>query len=183
MNDDDSATNGATEPTPPNAGDEKAKLDQAEGLAAFAAVGQFLEEDGWHPQRLDDSYVYRVFFAGRNGEVACFAQVRVELKQFLFYAVLPVRVPEHMRGALAEFLTRANYGLRIGNFELDYADGEVRFKSSLDFDGEPLTANLIRNAVYPAVQTLDRYLPGAMAVIYGGKEPAAAVAEVEGQTE
>lgn len=183
MNDDDSTMNGASDPNSHDAAGEQAENDQNAGLAAFATVGQFLEEDGWHPQRLDDSYVYRVFFAGRNGEVACFAQVRVELKQFLFYAVLPVRVPEHLRGALAEFLTRANYGLRIGNFEMDYADGEVRFKSSLDFDGEPLTANLIRNAIYPAVQTLDRYLPGALAVIYGGKEPAAAVAEIEEQTE
>ena len=121
-------------------------------------------------------------FAGQNGEVACFAQVRVDIQQFLFYGMLPVHVPEHMRGAMAEFLTRANYGLRIGNFEMDYMDGEVRFKSSLDFEGEALTANLIRNAIYPAVQTLDRYLPGALAVIYAGKEPAQAIADVEGQT-
>jgi hypothetical protein len=158
------------------------ETDLTQGLSAFAALGHFLEEDGWHPQRIDD-YVYRVYFSGKNGEVACFAQVRVEIQQFLFYGMLPIHVPEHMRGVMAEYLTRANYGLRIGNFEMDYVDGEVRFKSSLDFEGEALTTNLIRNAIYPAVQTLDRYLPGALAVIYGGKAPEAAIAEIEAQSQ
>ena len=63
---------------------------------------------------------------------------------------------------------------------MDFNDGEIRYKSSLDFEDETLTPQLIKLAVYPAVQTLDRYLPGLMAVIYGGKTPAEAVAEIEG---
>jgi hypothetical protein len=31
------------------------------------------------------------------------------------------------------------------------------------------------------VQTMDRYLPGLMNVLYGGVSPAEAVAEIEGQ--
>jgi hypothetical protein len=153
--------------------------EHANGLRAYATLGTFLESDGWHPQALDDNHVYRLYFAGQNGEQACFAQVRVELEQFLFYCVMPVRVPENMRAAIAEYLTRANYGLRIGNFEMDFSDGEVRYKSSLDFEGESLTPNLIRNTIYPAVQTMDRYIPGMLAVIYGGKSPEEAIAEVE----
>jgi hypothetical protein len=83
---------------------------------------------------------------------------------------------------VAEFITRANYGLRIGNFELDFRDGEVRYKSSLDFEGETLTPGLVKFAIYPAVQTMDRYLPGLMGVIYGHKPRAEAIAEVEEAT-
>jgi hypothetical protein len=142
-------------------------------------VGKFLEQDGWHPQKVDDNPVYRVYFAGQNGELACFAQVRVDLEQFLFYAVMPVRAPVERRIAMAEFVTRANYGLRIGNFEMDFDDGEIRYKASLDFESEQLTDNWIRGVIYPAVQTMDRYLPGLLTVIYGGKTPEEAVAEVE----
>ena len=35
------------------------------------------------------------------------------------------------RVAAAEFEPRANFGLDIGNLELDMTDGEVRYKSSL----------------------------------------------------
>jgi hypothetical protein len=153
--------------------------NQQNGLRGFEAVGRFLEEDGWHPQQIAENFVYRVYFAGQNGELACFAQTRVDLEQFLFYVVMPVRTPEEQRLPMAEFITRANYGLRIGNFEMDFDDGEVRYKASLDFEGEALTDNLIRGVIYPAVQTMDRYLPGLLAVIYGGKTPEEAVREVE----
>jgi hypothetical protein len=107
----------------------------------------------------------------------------MDYEQFLFYAIAPVKAPETARPAVAEFITRANYGLRIGNMEMDFADGEVRYKSSLDFEGETLTAGLIKNTIYPAVQTLDRYVPGLMGVIYGAKSPAEAIADVEGAHE
>jgi hypothetical protein len=155
--------------------------DGAAGLAAYKALGEFLEADGWHPQPIADNFVYRSMFVGNNGEVTCFAQVRPDLEQFIFYVVLPVRVPEDMRAAMAEFLTRANYGLRIGNFEMDFADGEVRYKSSVDFEGISLSHVLIRNTMYPAVQTMDRYMPGILSVIYGGRTPEEAIAAVEEQ--
>lgn len=152
----------------------------ANSQEAYVTLGQFLEDDGWHPQKLDENFLYRSMFVGENGEVACFAQIRPDLQQFIFYVVLPVRVPEEARAAVGEFLTRANYGLRIGNFEMDFGDGEVRYKSSIDFEGVTLQLPLIRNVIYPAVQTMDRYLPGIMGVIYGGKTPENAIAEVEG---
>jgi hypothetical protein len=151
----------------------------ANGMRAYAAVGDFMNQDGWHPQAVEDTQVYRAFFSGANGEVTCFAQVRVDLEQFLFYVAMPMRVPADKRVAVAEFITRANYGLRIGNFELDFDDGEVRYKSSVDFEDATLTPTLIRNVMYPAVQTMDRYLPGVLAVIYGGKTPEEAVTEIE----
>ncbi len=47
---------------------------------------------------------------------------------FTVYTVFPVKAPEEKRGAVAAFLTRANYGLILGSFELDFDDGEIRFK-------------------------------------------------------
>lgn len=149
------------------------------GLQAFTTLGQFLADDGWHPQQIEGKLIYRMGFSGKNGQVTCYAQVREELEQFLFYAVAPVKVPEHSRVAIAEFIARANYGLRIGNFELDFSDGEVRYKSSIDFEGATLSPALIKNAIYPAVQTMDRYLPGMMTVVYGGQSAAEVIAALE----
>jgi len=149
------------------------------GLRAFQTLGEFLTEDGWHPQPIEERHIYRMGFSGENGQVACYAQIRVDLEQFVFYVMCPVKAPEEKRQAIAEFIARANYGLRIGNFELDFSDGEVRYKSSLDFEGVVLGPELIHNAIYPAAQTMDRYLPGLMGVIYGNKTPAEAIAEIE----
>jgi hypothetical protein len=158
-------------------------MSEEHGMQAFETLSQFLEEDGWYPQRLDDKTIYRVGFSGKNGQTVCYAQVRVDLEQFLFYVIAPIKAPEEKRQAVAEFITRANYRLRIGNFELDFSDGEVRYKSSIDFEGETLTPGLIKMAVYPAVQTMDRYLPGLMSIVYSDKAPAEAIAEIESDDE
>lgn len=149
------------------------------GMRAFTFLGEYLQENNWHPQQLTDSYIYRSMFRGKNGMITCYAQVRVDAEQFLFYAVSPVKVPEESRTTLAEFITRANYGMYIGNFEFDLNDGEVRYKSSFDFEDAELTAELIRNAIWPAVHMMDKYLPGMFKCIYGGVSAADAISEIE----
>ncbi|MCU0519829.1 MAG: YbjN domain-containing protein [Anaerolineae bacterium] len=154
--------------------------DHASGWHAFATLGEFLRDDDWHPQRMDDQPIYRVYYSGEHGDVRCYAQIRVDLEQFLFYVIAPIKAPAQVLSAVVEYITRANYGLRIGCFELDHVDGEVRFRSSLDFEGETLTPGLMRNAIYPAVHTMDFYLPGLLSVMYGNKTPEQAISEIEG---
>ena len=146
---------------------------------AFVALRDFLETDGWHPIYVDDGDFFRMSFRGRNGEYRVVARVRGDFDQLMVYSFAPVSAPEASRMAVAEFVTRANYGMRIGNFELDLGDGEIRYKSSLDFEGVGLTPVMIRNVIYPAAQTLDRYFPGLIAVIAGARTPRAAVELVE----
>jgi hypothetical protein len=170
MNDTSAFPNGRPDPS-----------ENSNAAHAFATLGQFLQEDGWHPQQLDDKLIYRVGFSGSNGSYTCFASIRPDVQQFLFYAQSSVKAPAESRLDVAEFIARANYGLRIGNFELDMNDGEVRYKSSLDFEGVPLTWPLIKNAIYPAVQTMDRYFPGLLQVMYGSSAPEEAIAAIEGE--
>jgi len=150
------------------------------GWRAFATLGQFLQDDGWYPQPLEDKTLYRVYFNGDHSELRCYAQILIELEQLVFYVIAPVKATPEMRLATAEYLTRANYGLRIGNFELDFNDGEIRYKSSVNFKKDALTPTLIKNAIYPAVHTMDYYLPGLMSVLYGSKTAAEAIASIEG---
>ncbi|MBN2192138.1 MAG: YbjN domain-containing protein [Polyangiaceae bacterium] len=149
------------------------------GERALESLAQFLREDGWFPQPLEHGAGFGVMFQGNHGVFRCIAEVVLDFEQFLFYVVLPELVPAERRLAVAEATTRANCGMRIGNFELDFVDGMVRYKSSIDFDEELLTPPLIRNAIYMAVETMDRYAAAIVAVARGEKTAAAAIAEVE----
>ena len=140
----------------------------------------FFQEDGWPFQPLEGQPILQIGFQGDNGQWVCFAQAREEQAQFVFYSVVAARAPEARRPALAEFLTRANFGLIVGNFELDWDDGEVRYKTSLDVEGDQLTPALVKQMAYANVVTMDRYLPGIMRVIYGDVSPAQALAEIDG---
>jgi hypothetical protein len=149
------------------------------GLRAFETVWRFLLEEGLNPRRVNDKYMYQVSFSGTDAQFSAFAVVRPDLEQFMFYALVPVRAQQIVYGAVAEYITRANYGLRIGNFEMDYGDGEVRFKASVDFEGTELQPQMVRTMVHAVFVTANHYLPGLMRVMYGGLTPAEAIREVE----
>ncbi len=143
-------------------------------------VGRFLEEDDWPLSLVEARSAYRTAFEGKNGQFACYAHERTEQEQFVFYSIFPVCSPENCLDEVAEFITRANSGMVIGNFELDYEDGEIRYKTSLDVEDVEIVEPLVRHLIYANVLTMDRYFPGLMRVIYAGVDPVDAIEEVEG---
>lgn len=147
--------------------------------AILDAATKFFTEDEWPFSQLEGKPILRTAFSGKNGNFTCFAQAREDQYRFLFYSVCAVNTPEPRRAAMAEFITRANYGLIIGNFELDLSDGEVRFKTSIDVEGDELTPALIKQMVYANVLTFDKYLPGVMKVMYTDVSALDAVNEIE----
>jgi hypothetical protein len=159
---------------------DESESENANSLRAYETLGNFLVNDEWHPQPIEGKYAYRTFLTGDYGELRCEARIRLEHEQLAFYIYLGVNAPENRRAEAAEFLTRANYALPLGNFEMDLADGEVRFKNSMSFAGEPLTDNLIRNTLYPASSVAAKYYPGLLKVIFGTASPAEIIAEIEG---
>jgi hypothetical protein len=68
--------------------------------------------------------------------------------------------------------------MEIGNFELDFDSGEIRFKTSLDVTGDRITPDLIKQLVYINVLTIDRYLPSIQAVL-DGATPVDAIRAIE----
>jgi hypothetical protein len=158
---------------------EDSGLEHPNGWAAYENVEQFLDVDGWFPQQLDGMTAFVSGFNGEHGRFHVVTHVNITLEQLYVYALAGFVVPENRRAEVAEFITRANYGMRVGNFELDLGDGEVRFKVSIDFEGGELTTWMLRNSLYPAARTLDRYLPGLEAVALHDVDPHHAVDQVE----
>lgn len=53
-------------------------------------------------------------------------------------AHFPVDCPKPKRRACAELLTRINYGLSVGAFEMHQASGRINFKITRPYEGELL---------------------------------------------
>ncbi len=150
----------------------------------FDEMWDFFEADGWSPVRLEDDAGtprdwLRAGFKGEQSQWQVFGQAREDEEQFVCYSSLDLRVPEDRRLAVAEFIARANYGMIIGNFELDFSDGEVRYKTSVDVEGVQLSHALAKGVVYPNVLTVDRYVKGIYGVAFGGLAPVEALADIE----
>ena len=145
----------------------------------FEEIINFFKLDEWPFYQIEGKQILQMVFQGENGKWTCYARARVEEEQFLFYSICPVNAPDSKRMAIAEFLARANSGMIIGNFELNFTNGEIRYKTSIDVKGDSLSFALIKQMVYANVNMMDEYLPGIMSVIYGEVEPKDAIAQIE----
>ena len=141
-------------------------------------VLHFFTTEDWQFTKLQGESTLAMAFQGKQSRWNCYACVREEQKQFAFYSICPIVAPEPQRSAIAEFLTRANYGMTIGNFELDYTDGEIRYKTSIDVTNAQLSSALIQTLVYTNVAMMDEYLPGIQAIL-AGATPIAAIQAIE----
>jgi hypothetical protein len=145
----------------------------------FQAIINFFTQDDWSFTRIQGETELRLGFQGDNGIWNCYAEARETHEQFIFYSICPVVAPENKRSAVAEFITRANYSMIIGNFEMDFDDGEIRYKTSIDIDGDELTQDIIKRLVYANVTMMDEYLPGIINVIEKDVSPVDAIGSIE----
>ena len=125
---------------------------------------RLLDERGCSYETLPEGGVLTFLFSGGDESWQCFIELQEDAQRVVIYSVCPFNVPEQLRRRMAEFLTRANYGLLIGNFELDLDDGEVRYKTSIDHKGSELTTPLLSRALLANLHTMDSHL-GAIAAI------------------
>lgn len=144
----------------------------------FDIVQSYFRENGWPVEQHEELPILHFEYEGDHGSWDCYARVVDEANQFVFLSVLSRKVPVKKRAAIAEFLTRANFGLNIGNFEMDYSDGEIRYKTSIDVTTDRLTTGLIDPLVKASLVAMDDYLPGIEAVLAGKATPSEAIDQV-----
>jgi Putative bacterial sensory transduction regulator len=105
--------------------------------------------------------------AGPLGVWRFYAQVVDTQNVVLLFSVCPLHVPKERRSEASLFLTRANHGLVAGNFELDFEDGEIRYKTVLQIQENGIDRTTLKHAVRLNGLAMETYLPGIGAVITG----------------
>lgn len=141
-----------------------------------------LSELGWDYKRVEQFPVLSVAIEAPNGIFDVFVHAHADKQRLLVY-LRPqgLTIENQQLGMMADFLTRANYGLPLGNFELDMNDGELNFKNSIDVGGGSLTAAMVKTLVLFGVESMNRYLPGMRAILQG-TSPREAIESIDGPT-
>lgn len=101
------------------------------------------------------------------------------------YLFLPLTIPADKVGTVTEFITRVNYGIPHGNFEMDVDNRYVRYKMCLDCEGEEPGVvqtpprERVLDLIYYSSKVLQRYGKGFVDVLYCGVSPKTAVDRCE----
>lgn len=149
-------------------------------IAAF--VKNFLSNDDWRYTFDEKSGACR-FGLNLSGKIKNISYL-IDIKDdsYIVYTYFPIGVDiedETMTTRMAEFICRANYGLKNGNFELDMRDGEIRYKTFVDCDGVLPTDSIIKTSIYCPAIMLDQYGSGIVDIIFNNISAKEAICKCE----
>jgi len=150
------------------------------------AVCDFLNEDDWHFSFDQERGIFKfgLRLKGKLKKISYIVDIKDD--EYLVYAISPLGADEDdskMMANMAEFICRANYGLKMGNFELDFDDGEVRFKVHVLCEGITPTTEMIRRSIYCPASMFKRYGSGIVDIIFGAASGKEAVDKCEKRDE
>ena len=112
--------------------------------------------------------------------------IEIRDSNYVVYAVPPIVADaknSSVMAAIAEFICRANYGLVYGNFDIDFSNGEIRYRVFVDCDGITPSKDMIKSSILVILSVFERYAPGIAAVLFGSANPEEQINKIEAAEE
>ncbi|MEY4180521.1 MAG: hypothetical protein RLY70_4095 [Planctomycetota bacterium] len=132
----------------------------------------------------DERQTIMADFRGDVGAFRLMARVDEDDSLLQVFAYIPIRATPGSRAMIAEAVARANFGMKVGKFELDMSDGELLYQAAHilvpDDSGETfLPDHVIGRVVGTALAMVDKYTPAYLSIIFGNETPEDAIRCVE----
>ena len=145
-------------------------------------IRYFLVDDDWNFEFDDEKGIFRfgVNLDSKLKNVRYLVPVRGD--GYTVYAISPVNADNDDKDVMREmneFINRANYGLRNGNFEIDVRDGEIRYKIYVDCDNQLPSREVVRSSIIIPSVMFERYSPGLLDVMFRGSTAEEAISKCE----
>lgn len=135
------------------------------------ALERFFEREGITSERTEFNDVFKLGFAGDNGCFRGHVEVDEADRTVQVRTVAPVRVQKSKRRLVAELLTRINYQLLLGTFEMNMDSGTIICRTSIVLGKSDLHSDVMAHLLYANWHAMDEFFPAMSAVLFGGISP------------
>lgn len=145
----------------------------------FSMIENYLKEDGWKYIADKDKCEFRAIVNMNNvvGELRIIVFVREN--NYTVSAFLNSSVEREYYNQVAEYLHRANFGMQNGNFEFDYDDGQIAYKTFVNTKNIVPSVEVIRDSILIPVFMFDRYGKGLIRLMLEKANPKELIEEAE----
>ena len=145
-------------------------------------IRYFLVDDDWNFDFDEEKGIFRfgVNLDSKLKNVRYFVPVRED--GYTVYAISPINADSDDKDVMREmneFINRANYGLRSGNFELDVRDGEIRYKIYVDCENQLPSREIVKSSIIIPSVMFERYSQGILDVMFRGSTAEDAISKCE----
>lgn len=136
--------------------------------ALYSTIASFLD-DASIPYVGEADALIVTEISGDHGSWRTFIQITDEPENrfVVIHAQFPAGIPLGSRAKLSERLTRINYDLTLGNFEVGMDDGELLFKTAIDLADGVLTRQMFWRMYDRNRQVMDQYFTEVAELAFG----------------
>lgn len=145
------------------------------------AIKEALEDDDFKFAFYDDVGVFKFSVTSKSKIKHLEFLIMVHNSDYTVYVSSAIGADiddSDMMKEMAEFVCRANFGLRNGNFEMDFRDGEIRYKVYVDCE-EMISENAVLHSILLGSAMYERYSTGIMDIVFNDGNAEDAIAKCE----
>lgn len=159
---------------------ETAQLVNEPVPSALEIVAQELIRRGWADFECDEEIRRMSLYVNAGVLLNLYLQfiARENADSLILHVRLPGNVAEEERIEVGEFVLMANWGLKIGSFDLDHSDGEVIYRIGIPMKDQPVTQAVVSEMIDCAISTVQRYADGLLRVVRG-RSPREIIDEID----
>ena len=133
------------------------EIMMAKAKSVLDGVCKMLDAQELKYDRDDEKMFVFLQATGEDLPMKFFFIVKPDVQELTLYSPMGFKIPEDKRIDTAVAVCVANYGFRIGSFDYDITDGEIRFRIAQSFMDGSLSENLLETIFLITANTVDRY--------------------------
>lgn len=144
-------------------------------------IQQFFDEGKWNYRCDEKKAIFRAMVKMNSPLGMLRVAILVKETYYLVYAIFGATADESQRQRVGEYLHRANLGLINGNFEFSFEDGEIRYKTYVNFAGDntELSDKVIEDSIVIPIAMFNLYGKNLIRLMLGESDPKKLVDEVK----
>ncbi|TGE31139.1 YbjN domain-containing protein [Desulfosporosinus sp. Sb-LF] len=136
-------------------------------MSLFRMLYEILNQNGWDFDFDNKNEIIKLDINGVNTNFHAFLLVDEEQESLLCNTHIDQKIPHSKRLEVCDFMSRVNYELANGNFEMDMDNGEIRYRTFLDLADAVPSKDQVLNILWNGVLGFDTFYPGLMKLVYG----------------
>jgi hypothetical protein len=130
----------------------------------------FFKEKSIHYESED--HFFRILINGNNTSWRMGIIIDERFKTIMIRSVYPFTVEDTRKFKIAELIVRINENIVLGNFDLNYEEGSVTFKTAHYCDDANISKDTFARLFFTQIHTFDDMFRAFAEVNFGDGEPA-----------
>lgn len=149
--------------------------------SGFNQVIEYFLSHHWRCQTDPANRLLRAGFRGSHAEFRVAVTVNESDDVIEAVGILPIVAPPGKRAQAAEVCAYLSWGMRLGRFEMNPADGETQFHASSAYPSGGLEESVIQRVIGVTLVMSDEHFPAFVRVICGNESPSAVALHIREQ--